>query len=146
MIRLPPRSTRTDTLFPYTTLFRSSIGITLDQPLFVERGEVISHADDPPILSNIFHARVFWFGHAPMTVGSRYKMQLNCADYAVTVEAVRSVFNLDDLSAAPAERVVRNEIAEVVIRSKRLLTLDESGPETQLGRLVLLAEYEIVGG
>src|SRR3546814_6593388 len=27
MIRLPPRSTRTDTLFPYTTLFRSR-----DQP------------------------------------------------------------------------------------------------------------------
>src|SRR3546814_7787234 len=25
MIRLPPRSTRTDTLFPYTTLFRSDI-------------------------------------------------------------------------------------------------------------------------
>src|SRR3546814_7831073 len=24
MIRLPPRSTRTDTLFPYTTLFRST--------------------------------------------------------------------------------------------------------------------------
>src|SRR3546814_20544557 len=28
MIRRPPRSTRTDTLFPYTTLFRSS----LDEP------------------------------------------------------------------------------------------------------------------
>src|SRR3546814_6356949 len=26
MIRLPPRSTRTDTLFPYTTLFRSNAG------------------------------------------------------------------------------------------------------------------------
>src|SRR3546814_18531557 len=26
MIRRPPRSTRTDTLFPYTTLFRSFIG------------------------------------------------------------------------------------------------------------------------
>src|SRR3546814_15883235 len=25
MIRRPPRSTRTDTLFPYTTLFRSSV-------------------------------------------------------------------------------------------------------------------------
>src|SRR3546814_10447203 len=25
MIRLPPRSTRTDTLFPYTTLFRSAM-------------------------------------------------------------------------------------------------------------------------
>src|SRR3546814_10296170 len=26
MVRRPPRSTRTDTLFPYTTLFRSLIG------------------------------------------------------------------------------------------------------------------------
>src|SRR3546814_15711872 len=28
MIRRPPRSTRTDTLFPYTTLFRSVGGVT----------------------------------------------------------------------------------------------------------------------
>src|SRR3546814_5441997 len=28
MIRRPPRSTRTDTLFPYTTLFRSDGGIS----------------------------------------------------------------------------------------------------------------------
>src|SRR3546814_8664844 len=27
MIRRPPRSTRTDTLFPYTTLFRSLVGL-----------------------------------------------------------------------------------------------------------------------
>src|SRR3546814_5468442 len=27
MIRRPPRSTRTDTLFPYTTLFRSVVGL-----------------------------------------------------------------------------------------------------------------------
>src|SRR3546814_5803443 len=29
MIRRPPRSTRTDTLFPYTTLFRSAIADTI---------------------------------------------------------------------------------------------------------------------
>src|SRR3546814_5987594 len=29
MIRRPPRSTRTDTLFPYTTLFRSSLAFSL---------------------------------------------------------------------------------------------------------------------
>src|SRR3546814_16979430 len=28
MIRRPPRSTRTDTLFPYTTLFRSSVSFS----------------------------------------------------------------------------------------------------------------------
>src|SRR3546814_6992002 len=34
MIRRPPRSTRTDTLFPYTTLFRSDI---VGVPAFVAR-------------------------------------------------------------------------------------------------------------
>src|SRR3546814_15177765 len=38
MIRLPPRSTRTDTLVPYTTLFRS-LGFQLHRLLhFLERG------------------------------------------------------------------------------------------------------------
>src|SRR3546814_20805986 len=30
MVRRPPRSTRTDTLFPYTTLFRSVLGVFVD--------------------------------------------------------------------------------------------------------------------
>src|SRR3546814_10845471 len=30
MIRRPPRSTRTDTLFPYTTLFRSKVAVARD--------------------------------------------------------------------------------------------------------------------
>src|SRR3546814_15071374 len=33
MILRPPRSTRTDTLFPYTTLFRSSGGVRLNRTL-----------------------------------------------------------------------------------------------------------------
>src|SRR3546814_15136846 len=32
MIRRPPRSTRTDTLFPYTTLFRSNLGRFYSSP------------------------------------------------------------------------------------------------------------------
>src|SRR3546814_17925096 len=47
MIRRPPRSTRTDTLFPYTTLFRSNPGGLLDEAvnvsdIFLEHGEIVS--------------------------------------------------------------------------------------------------------
>src|SRR3546814_3942310 len=41
MIRRPPRSTRTDTLFPYTTLFRSEIGG--------------GHQHDPGVLQHLQH-------------------------------------------------------------------------------------------
>src|SRR3546814_18143088 len=38
MIRRPPRSTRTDTLFPYTTLFRSRVVAGLEEVIGVVRG------------------------------------------------------------------------------------------------------------
>src|SRR3546814_5214296 len=45
MIRRPPRSTRTDTLFPYTTLFRSrgQVARLIDQHrrLVLQRGDLI---------------------------------------------------------------------------------------------------------
>src|SRR3546814_13195314 len=37
MIRRPPRSTLTDTLFPYTTLFRSALGIERVFPVHQQR-------------------------------------------------------------------------------------------------------------
>src|SRR3546814_8897506 len=46
MIRRPPRSTRTDTLFPYTTLFRSFARFAC------------SH------LVELFHAKAIFSGHA----------------------------------------------------------------------------------
>src|SRR3546814_18140688 len=48
MIRRPPRSTRTDTLFPYTTLFRSPEAIVVGGPGAArprrERHEIGEHA------------------------------------------------------------------------------------------------------
>src|SRR3546814_6034723 len=46
MIRRPPRSTRTDTLFPYTTLFRSSWSGT-GTPLRRERGQLVVDRRQP---------------------------------------------------------------------------------------------------
>src|SRR3546814_13408630 len=53
MIRRPPRSTRTDTLFPYTTLFRSESGSVgpgtgwQAAPLLVEDGNGVLVAASP---------------------------------------------------------------------------------------------------
>src|SRR3546814_11695959 len=48
MIRLPPRSTRTDALVPYTTLFRSFAPVLAKQPASQGAAEG-GDAGDPPL-------------------------------------------------------------------------------------------------
>src|SRR3546814_12685065 len=47
MVRRPPKSTRTDTLVPYTTLFRSNLeslaGRRMDEPLAGKSIEAVAH-------------------------------------------------------------------------------------------------------
>src|SRR3546814_8952838 len=46
MIRRPPRSTRTDTLFPYTTLFRSEDGLVIGSVFQRMRAERLRVANE----------------------------------------------------------------------------------------------------
>src|SRR3546814_15040655 len=61
MIRRPPRSTRTDTLFPYTTLFRSQIAS-------VERCGAIRHEQEE-LAAAQSHAAAPPFHRSPLGVG-----------------------------------------------------------------------------
>src|SRR3546814_18618644 len=56
MIRRPPRATRTDTLFPYTTLFRSETAhartLRGAQKGFIQRLEPIAQSFEPALLAD----------------------------------------------------------------------------------------------
>src|SRR3546814_11052780 len=54
MIRRPPRSTRTDTLFPYTTLFRSVRG----QHLEIERARARPGRELAPVIQRVGEFRI----------------------------------------------------------------------------------------
>src|SRR3546814_18551509 len=62
MIRRPPRSTRTDTLFPYTTLFRSVLaaGLVVPGDGFVIAVEGVVHArlQRPVRIEGVRHTQV----------------------------------------------------------------------------------------
>src|SRR3546814_2190418 len=56
MIRRPPRSTRTDTLFPYTTLFRSPDLLQRPRQAAALRHGQAGDAEVQPLYGGIFHA------------------------------------------------------------------------------------------
>src|SRR3546814_5200297 len=72
MIRRPPRSTRPDTLFPYTTLFRSEqlcgprvlgVAAALQRDLRIEALDGIAHGQCRPILGDVGARNAVAAGH-----------------------------------------------------------------------------------
>ncbi len=123
-----------------------SIGVTLTEQIFVERGEVMSHLDHAPIESNVFKARLFWLGHKPLQLGKSYTLKLGTLEAPVTVEAIEHVIDTSDLSTKGADKVERNGAGEVVLRTKRMLALDEHVQNPITGRFVLVEDYLPLGG
>jgi bifunctional enzyme CysN/CysC len=123
-----------------------SVGITLDRPLFVERGEIASHQEDAPRLTNVLHATLFWLSSTPLTAGQQLRLDLATAEAPVTVETVERVIDTDSLAPGPADLVQRDQVAEVVLRSRALLALDEHTHLPCTGRFVLRANGETVAG
>src|SRR6056297_473389 len=54
---------------PVSATAGQGTGFTLDQQIFVERGDVASHLLDAPVLTNVFRGNIFWFGKNPLRVG-----------------------------------------------------------------------------
>jgi len=122
-----------------------SIGITLDQQSFIERGAVGAHPETPPHLINALRGRIVWFGTEPLTPGARYKMKLNAGEYICVAETIEHVLDAGDLSKSASAMVSRNQIADVVFRARGHMAADAHGDSPETGRFVLVADHRIVG-
>ncbi|MBF0168881.1 MAG: adenylyl-sulfate kinase [Alphaproteobacteria bacterium] len=123
-----------------------SVGITLDDHIFIERGQIGSHQLAAPREARAFRANLFWLGTQALEVGQRYKLRLATSEQTVEVERIVKVVDLDDLKSDSVTRVDRHAVAEVVLRSKVALALDEFSENSRLGRFVLVDGFDIVGG
>src|SRR2546430_3898897 len=81
-----------------------SVGITLRDQIFIERGHIASHEADAPVESNRVHAKVFWMAKAPLQVGSRYRLKLVTQNVECEIVAVGKVIDAATLEAGAAER------------------------------------------
>jgi bifunctional enzyme CysN/CysC len=123
-----------------------SVGITLDEQIFVQRGEVASHADQPPVETDVFRARVFWLGKKPLKEGDNLKLRLGPLETRVQVQDIEAAVSTETLAKSEAKAIERNTVGEVVLRTPKIIALDEFAASPRTGRFVLIDGYEIAGG
>jgi bifunctional enzyme CysN/CysC len=125
-----------------------SIGITLSEQIFVERGYVASHQNETPIETNRFHADLFWITREPLRVGHFYDLRLATQEVKcqiVSIEQVMDSSTLEKTSDA-REQLQRNEIGRLTIQTRGPLVLDNYDRIPNLGRFVIIDDGQICGG
>jgi bifunctional enzyme CysN/CysC len=125
-----------------------SIGITLTEQIFVERGHVASHEVEAPIESNRFKARLFWMGKRNLTIGERYKLKLTTQELDAEVVAIEKIIDASTLENVAEGRnyIARNDVAEVIIQTRGALVMDNADRNSIMGRFVIVDQRQVAGG
>jgi bifunctional enzyme CysN/CysC len=141
-----------------TAIACDSIGITLTEQIFVERGYVASHQSDTPIETNRFRGDLFWIVREPLRIGKLYDLRLATQEVKCQVVSIDRVMDSSTLevkidppsqgsgAASKREQLERNDAAQLTIQTRAPLVLDNHDRVPNLGRFVLVDDGNICGG
>jgi len=125
-----------------------SIGITLTEQIFVERGHVASHEVSAPIEAHRFKANLFWMGKNNLQVGPRYKLKLATQEIDCEIVCVDRVIDASTLETTGEDRkfVARNDVAEITLQTRGPLVFDNHDVLPIMGRFVIVDDRNVAGG
>jgi bifunctional enzyme CysN/CysC len=123
-----------------------SIGITFTEPLFVNRGDVISDLRQPPILDYAFRATCFWLDETPPQPGEQVIVQSGPTRVRALISAIEGVIDSSSLQALTTENIPRYALVQLRLRSSALMPLDEHASMPSSSRLVVLRGRDVVAG
>jgi len=125
-----------------------SIGITLTEQIFVERGHVASHQNETPIETNRFHADLFWIVREPLRAGHFYDLRLATQQVKCQIVSIEQVMDSSTLESKSdrREQLDRNDVGRVTIQTRAALVIDNHDRIPNLGRFVIIDDGQICGG
>ena len=124
------------------------VAITLEDELFVERGQIGAPADDKPTEARTFTARVFWIHDTPLRAGELLPLKLGTQQAEARVVGIQRTLDAVTLEsgAGSTGEVKVHEVAEIRLRVRRPIAFDVGGKIPALGRFVLMRGRRIGGG
>ncbi|QWV92454.1 adenylyl-sulfate kinase [Geomonas oryzisoli] len=124
-----------------------SSGFTLDEQIFVERGEIASLRECPPEVSDRFRANIFWMGKTPLQKKKKYLLRLATKEVVMELEEIIETIDASSLSPLTSKELIeKDDVAEVIIKTKTPVAFDRYSDCTPTGRFVIIAGYDICGG
>jgi bifunctional enzyme CysN/CysC len=125
-----------------------STGFTLEEQIYVTRGELAARAGEPPpLVSTSVRVNLFWLGRSPLAPRKDYTLKLGAARVRARLQQVHRVIDASELATTDdKERVERHEVADCTLTLDRPLAFDLAENLAATGRFVIVDNFEISGG
>ena len=132
---------------PTHAMAGQSVGITLDEQIFVERGHVATHEENRPLVSTQIRANLFWLGNRPLETQRTYTLRLATREVPCEIVEIHRIVDANNLDDRHTQATVqRNEVADITLRAKSPLAFDLYAHFETTGRFVLVDNYDVAGG
>ena len=124
-----------------------SVGITVEDEFFYNRGDIISHKDNIPTVTDTFKGNLFWLGKNDLVKNKKYKLKLATLEIECEIEKIDRVVDASTLETIEdAEKVQKNDVSEITIKTKSPIALDEFQDIESTGRFVIVDDLDVSGG
>jgi sulfate adenylyltransferase large subunit len=116
-----------------------SIGLTLEDPLFTDRGDVIASVKEPPVLRKEIPGHVFWMDKSPLTSSERIVFKCATQERKCSVGEITRVLDSSTLEVlrTGADSLENREVADVVVSLESPVVVEDFNTIPALGRFVL---------
>ena len=125
-----------------------SVAITLEEQIFVERGDVGGPPDHGPAEGREIHASLFWLQEESLPLNVPFTIKLATQSVEARLVEITRVLDsstLEPLAGSPGI-IHKNEVADVRIRARKPLAFDRHDRINETGRFVIVTGKRIGGG
>ncbi len=124
------------------------IGITTEDSVFLDRGNIICSPGSEPHLTDRVKANIFWMSKRPFTKDQ--KLTLRCATQETTCKIKSIARKIDsstlELIGEDANDICNLEVAEVIIKTKKPVAIKDFNDVQEMGRFVLVRDENTCAG
>ena len=125
-----------------------NIALTTQDPLFIERGNVICETGKEPSLKSEFAATLFWLSQETLQKDEPLIIKCATQESACQVSEIKNRFNSSTMEILEENASQLNflEAAQINIKTKKPLALSKFSEFSELGKFVLLKNDNIIAG
>jgi bifunctional enzyme CysN/CysC len=118
-----------------------AVGLTFEDPVFIDRGDVVTRADGPPVpATSVFDGVFFWLSAQPPLTGETLQLKIGRAEVSVAITGIDETIDLGILDRVAPDDSSRHAAFALRLRASRTVAADAGA------RCVLLRNGEVVGG